>query len=432
MYGYHEWLVCAFTAQLRKGVHPMIVNRVVVITDLCESVGGQEVLALLSARLLKDQGFEVVYVCGDYGDSAELRSLDVEVFAAKSQRLLDMPAGQAFRTGIYDRRMREFMEKVVETYDSPHTVFHVHGWAQIFSPSIFAALATVSCRTLIHAHDMTLACPNGVYMDFPRSEVCKRKPLSWDCLTTQCDKRSYTQKLWRATRQSVLSRCLERSADWAGIIAIHPQMKPMLQRFGYPHNLFHLLRNPVRPYLTKRAQVEDNESFLYVGRLEPEKGVVELAQAATRVGVPLVCIGSGSLSDWLAREFPNVVLPGRLRSEEIATWARKTRALVFPSLLPEPFGLVLAEAVHSGIPVAVSKTVLMAREIEDQSLGIEFDVKDQTGFDGVLKTFRNMLGADLLKMSQQGFEGDTRLGLSEADWVSGLIELYESSVSNAL
>lgn len=409
----------------------MRLKRVIIITDLSEPVGGQEVLALKSARLLKSKGVEVVYVCGDSGASEDLQLLDIEVQAAHLSPLLDMPRGKAFRSGVYNAYARDFIERIVKTYDAPDTVFHVHGWAQIFSPSIFAALAPVASRTILHAHDMSLACPNGVYMDFPRSTVCNRRPLSLGCLVTQCDKRNYAQKLWRVTRQAVLARCLSPMEKWAGIIVIHPQMQPMLQRFGYPDDLFHLVRNPASPYLQSRAKAEENKAFLFVGRLEQEKGIVELAQAAERVGVPLICVGDGSLRDWLAQTFPNITLTGRLSGQEIAHWAAKSRALVFPSSLPEPFGLVLAEAVHSGLPVAVTQTALMAAEIQDRALGLSFDVTDTTSFDAVLRSFRDMPETELREMSRSGFLTTERLGLDEDAWADGLLTVYEKALSLA-
>ena len=409
----------------------MKIKRVVVITDLSDSTGGQEILALLSARLLKDLGIEVIYVCGDHGLSSEVQSLGVEVCAANKSRLLDLPRKQAFRRGLYDAEARAFMDRIVQTYDAPDTVFHLHGWAQIFSPSIFQALMPIAKRTYLHAHDMTLACPNGVYMDFNRSEVCMRRPLSSSCIAAHCDKRSYAQKLWRVVRHSVLARCMKMDAGWAGIIVIHPQMVPMLKRFGYSQDVFRLVRNPVRPYARNRIKAEENEAFLYVGRLEPEKGVVELAEAAKRVGVPLVCVGDGSLRNWLGQNFPNVTLTGKLTSQQISQFAYKSRALVFPSRLPEPFGLVLAEAVHSGLPVAVTRTALMSQEIETGGLGLTFDMQDPFSFDAVLTKFSNMPSAKVLAMSQAGHSGHLRLGLSEEEWVSALIGLYEASVERA-
>lgn len=407
----------------------MTVKRVVIITDLSEAVGGQEVLALASARLLKERGVEVIYVCGDRGDSLELRALDVEVCASGQRRLLELPRGKAFRHGLYNSQAKTFMDRVVHTYASPDTVFHLHGWAQIFSPSIFKVLSPVAQQTFLHAHDMSLACPNGVFMDFPRSEVCTRTPLSMGCLITQCDKRNYAQKIWRAARHSVLARCLDRSAPWAGIVIGHPGMKPMLRRFGYPEPLFRLVRNPVRPYLNDRVHAEENESFLFVGRLEEEKGVIELAQASARVGVPLVCIGEGSLEEPLARDFPNVVLTGKLRGHEIGNWAAKSRALVFPTRLPEPFGLVLAEAIHSGLPAAVSNTALMAAEIESGGLGLSFDLTDKESFDAVLSEFRDMPPARLKEMSQRGHACAVDIGLSEDEWVDGLVALYDEALT---
>ena len=46
----------------------------------------------------------------------------------------------------------------------------------------------------------------------PASRTCDRTPLSAGCMATNCDKRSYAQKLWRTGRHGVQRRPAGRSA----------------------------------------------------------------------------------------------------------------------------------------------------------------------------------------------------------------------------
>ncbi|WP_161594570.1 glycosyltransferase family 4 protein [Marimonas lutisalis] len=401
------------------------------MNDSSRAKGGATGLAILSALELSARGLKVSFVCGDAGDAPELKAKGIDVIAAGSGRLLDRGRAHAMRKGVYDRQMRDFIDDVVRKTEGAGTVYHLHGWAQIFSPAVFAALARVAPRTFVHAHDMFLACPNGVYMDYRRNVLCTRTPLSANCVLTHCDKRSYAHKLWRVMRQRALFRNFDPAQGWAGILTIHPGMLPRLARAGYPDALMKVLRNPATPYTDARVQVERNSRYVYVGRLEEDKGVLDLARAVSRVGAELVCVGDGVLKDRLAQEFPGIQVTGWLSKSEIGQWVGNARALVMPSHHPEPFALVLAEAIGSGLPVAVAKTALMAEEIEAAGLGLSFDVFDPDDMDRVIREFREMEETTIEQMSWRCREGPVKLALDAGEWVERLVGLYEGAVSAA-
>lgn len=402
----------------------MPITKVVVINDASQAFGGATGLALLGVRLLRARGIEVVFVCGDSGANPELAALGVTVVAAGSAGLLKRSAGDALVRGIHNPATRSLMAQVIATHDGPGTVYHVHGWAQILSPSIFQALAPVAARCFIHAHDMFLACPNGVYMDYPHNAVCHRVPLSASCVVRNCDKRSYPHKLWRVLRQASLRRSLDLSAPWAGILAIHPDMVPRLTRAGFAPELFHVVRNPITPFSATRIPAERNTALAYVGRLEPDKGVMHLAEAAHRTGQTLVCIGEGSLRAAIETRFPKVRITGWQPREAIGPLLQQARALVMPSLHPEPFALVLPEALESGLPVAVVQTALLAPEIAAAGLGWSFDVFDPAAMDAALIALRDAPADQIAGMSRAGFARTPALALRPDDWIEALLSHY--------
>ena len=408
----------------------MTVSRIVIINDASRALGGATGLAMLSAREFRRAGHDVTYVCGDDGDAGDLIAAGVRVHAAGRGKLLARGRLDAATRGIHDGAMRDMLARLIASDDTPGTIYHVHGWAQILSPAIFTALAPVAARCFIHAHDMFLACPNGVYMDYRRNRVCNRTPLTAACLTTHCDKRSYLHKGWRVARQIALRRCLNRNLPWAGILAIHPAMVPRLARAGYPEALFEVLRNPAAPFTATRIRAEENTGLAYVGRLEPDKGALDLARAARRTGQIVTFIGEGSLRGVLERDFPEMPITGWQDRDAIGALIGGARALVMPSHHPEPFALVLPEASLSGLPLAVADTALMAQEIESAGLGVAFDVFDPASFDRALTVLRDLPGARLREMSQRGHAGDAGLAMSVEGWVTALLTLYESALSS--
>jgi len=406
----------------------MRISKVVVINDVSVEFGGTTKLALLSVRRLRAKGIPVVYVTGDAGNNAELVELGVEIVAAGGAELLKLPFTKAVLSGLYNTTARAMVAKLIAERDDPGTVYHVHGWAQILSPSVFGALAPVAARCFIHAHDYFLSCPNGVFMDYQKHEVCERTPLSLSCLMCNCDKRSYLQKTWRIMRQISVSRMLDIRHPWAGIIALHPLMIPRLARAGYPESMFHVVRNPAPAFSETRIKAEDNKDLVFIGRLEEDKGVLYLAAAARRTGMRLICIGEGNSRKTLEKQFPEVVLTGWMSRDEIAPLLSGARAMVLSSLHSEPFGLVLPEAIESGLPVAVVETALLSKEIVDAGLGFSFNVFDDASFDAALIRLRDASEAEIKRISVLGHSRTTGLASTEEEWFEGLWALYQGVV----
>lgn len=126
----------------------------------------------------------------------------------------------------------------------------------------------------------------------------------------------------------------------------------------------------------------DAAVFLYVGRLEPHKGLSDLIAAFRDLsgsGAQLVIAGSGSLHADLAqagREIPNLHVLGRLADEALLDAYRAADALILPSLF-EPWGLVVNEAMAAGLPVIVSDRVGCAPDLViDGETGLIFPAGD--------------------------------------------------------
>jgi phosphatidylinositol alpha 1,6-mannosyltransferase len=97
----------------------------------------------------------------------------------------------------------------------------------------------------------------------------------------------------------------------------------------------------------------------YVGRLTPEKNVrlfVDLERSLLAKGernFRFTIIGDGNERDWLGRNLEFCETPGILRGEALAKAFADMDVFVFPSRT-DTFGLVLLEAMASGVPVVMS------------------------------------------------------------------------------
>lgn len=406
-------------------------TRLVIVNDASFARGGATGLALLQARCMAERGIETAFVAGDRKPNADLAASGVRFLNAGTDPLLQANPAVAATRGLYSRPVARLMHRVIDETDTPDTVYHVHSWSKTLTPSVFTALRRVAPRVFLHAHDFFYACPNGGFMDYRRMEPCSRVPLSAACLGTNCDKRSYAQKLWRTARGAILSQCLPRSAPWAGVLLIHPGMARYFELSGYPPGLLHPLRNPATALSPTRIQAERNRDVLFIGRVEPEKGVEDLIAAAALADLPLTVIGEGPLRERLARQHAGVRFTGWLDRTAIAAEVARARCVVMPSRYPEPFGLVAAEASLAGLPVVTSNTALLGSEIEAAGLGFTCDTRNAAAFASCLARVAALPDAEVAEMSRRGASGEAGLCTSPEAWIDAQIALYERALSRA-
>ena len=249
---------------------------VVIVCDYAEPNGGSAVLSLALARGLAARGVKVTYLSGDAPrDLGPVRHV-----ALGSASLLEMSRARAMREGYWNRAAHDALARLVR--EMPGAIFHVHSWAQILSPSVFDALRPVAGRTVVHAHDAFLGCPNGVAYVFGRDEVCHRRALSASCLATPCDKASGLHKAWRSLRHARLRRSFDPRLPWGAIALLHPLQSDRLLSEGHPRARLRVHPNPAAPWTDARLSPEEGTEALFVGRLEPGKGARVLARAAAR------------------------------------------------------------------------------------------------------------------------------------------------------
>lgn len=404
----------------------MTPRRIVILNDRSAALGGATSLALLSARLLSEAGHEVVYVTGDDGAQAELPP-SVELVTLGGRPLLELPALTRTVKGLWNREAQTLVSKVVRDFASTDTVFHLHGWAQILSPSVIGALARVEDRLVIHAHDFFHACPNGTYFDFVAGEVCARMPMGAGCIATNCDKRSYAQKLFRTARMAAKNAALDLGHSRALVAMIHPLMADHLARAGIARNRMRVVRNPVTPFLPHRVGAEDNREVFFIGRIEHEKGADLAIAAAIEADRPIRVIGEGSDRERLAAQYPQVRWEGWKSHEQIARLISKARGLIMPSRLPEPFGLVALEALQSGVPLIAFADSFIGREAETRSCAfLAADRRHGSLVDAVRTLDDDEIVA---RASRSAFEGTRDLSTTSESWRDQLLELYREILS---
>jgi 1,2-diacylglycerol 3-alpha-glucosyltransferase/glucuronosyltransferase len=115
------------------------------------------------------------------------------------------------------------------------------------------------------------------------------------------------------------------------------------------------------------APVWPRPIFLSVGRLAVEKNI----EAFLKLDLPgtKLVVGDGPARARLAREYPDAVFLGARQGEALAEIYAAADVFVFPSRT-DTFGLVLLEALASGVPVAAFPAAAPRDVIGDAPVGV--------------------------------------------------------------
>jgi glycosyltransferase involved in cell wall biosynthesis len=154
-------------------------------------------------------------------------------------------------------------------------------------------------------------------------------------------------------------------------------MAPTLPFAGVCHNGLALESAPFR------ARPDGYLAFL--GRMSPEKGPHDAILIARRAGLPLL-IGAkcrepeerAYFAKYVEPELgPDVVWLGELDAAEKYSLLGGARALIFPIAWPEPFGMVMIEAMACGTPVLATARGSVPEVVADGVTGFVRDTPDE-------------------------------------------------------
>lgn len=151
-----------------------------------------------------------------------------------------------------------------------------------------------------------------------------------------------------------------------------------LWRRGVDADKFHpRYRDPAMRDKLSGGHPED-KLLLYVGRLAPEKQIHQIRTVLDAVpGTRLALVGGGPAENSLRQRFQgaNVMFAGYMEGEELSRAFASSDVFLFPSAF-ESFGLVILEAMASGLPVVSARVGAAQDMITEGKTGYTFDVND--------------------------------------------------------
>ncbi|KMQ51197.1 Glycosyl transferase, group 1 [Chitinispirillum alkaliphilum] len=177
-------------------------------------------------------------------------------------------------------------------------------------------------------------------------------------------------------------------------------------------------------------------NILFVGRLEPRKGLTSLLQSLSFIKkytdkkFRLIVVGNGVLTNFYKQKIPpccvdNVCFVGDVSFNDLPSYYKSAQIFCSPATDRESFGIVLIEAMASGVPIVAANNDGYRKVIKDEVNGLLVDPENP---EALAKSLARLIGSerDRTKLSKQG-----KLDCVEYSWMN-IVDKLECIYNNVL
>ncbi len=340
--------------------------RILQINNYADPVGGAEVYALALTRELAERGHEV----GFFGTAPD-RETDEDRL-----RVVRRPRYDA-RVLFHDPVVRDALEATVARFRPE--LLHVHN---VFSlgVDVLEFLGTTGVPIVQTVHDFGLLCPNS-WCIWGDGTPCPGG-VGAKCFLHDCQ-RNYPYDPEVALHTLLKQRTLAGIVD----LALCPsRYLAERMRAGGARDVRHL-NYFIDPIAAGAARERQAKELVFIGRLEPEKGLEHLLDAMPLVlradpGVHLTIIGGGALESALATRArsmglgSSVTFVSKVPRAELGHVYATATACVLPSIWSENSPLVAYECLAAGLPMIASRIGGIPELVEEGLGGFTFTPRD--------------------------------------------------------
>ena len=249
---------------------------------------------------------------------------------------------------------------------------------------------TGECPSLFTAHNHTPYCPSGTKY-LPDSGVCCERSMSvggctWGHLVNGCGSRRPQNIIHKVSNSyRLLGKLKELKIP---VIANSDYVRQQLISNGLPPDQTVTLRcgTPIPKSATAplTREIHQNQRILFAGRIVPDKGLEWLIKALAKTDSPvhLDIAGEGWERPRMEKLVNQLGLNNRVtwhgwcNSERIDVLYQQCFAIIFPSVWPEPAGLITLEAYARYRPIIASRVGGIPEHLLNGETGILVPLND--------------------------------------------------------
>ena len=339
--------------------------KLLLVHNSYQQAGGEDTVFELEAAMLQKAGHEVFTYQRSNSEILKMGMLGKLVVPTKMIWAWDTA-----------KAMRALLTKI-----RPDLV-HFHNTFMLISPAAYFTCKNMGIPVVQSLHNPRLLCPASSF--FRQGNACSEcigKTISWPGIMHGCyrDSRVQTAVVAAMVTAHRLLGTWENQVD--RYIVFTEFYKEKFIQGGLPPEKISIKPHFVHPDPGPRNNSQ-GEYALFVGRLDPEKGVRTLLRAwKSLTDIPLKIRGDGQLlnevNDHIKLGGKSVEVIERLSEEDLFKLFKGASFLIWPSEgYYECFGLVAIQAFACALPVIASRTGVMTEIVKEGITGLHFTVGD--------------------------------------------------------
>ncbi len=365
--------------------------RVLVLHNRYRFPGGEDVVVRQETEMLRASGVEVY-----------LHQVDNDSIIGVRQQI-----GAAIGA-FYSHRMRAEVSELVKQFRPD--VMHVHNFMPRLTPSVYDAAREQGCAVVQTLHNYRLLCANAMLLRNDRPcQDCVGRGYGWPGIIHRC----YRDSAVGSAIVGGVTSWHRMRGTWRNRVDRYIVLTQFARQLFAESGMVPVEKIVVKPNAVPDSGIGagDGRYLLYVGRLSPEKGIKVLLDAAMRgegFPLPLAIVGGGPLEDEVRRAASHgrIEYRGNQPQAEVRRLMKHATLLLFPSLWYETFGMVIAEALASGLPVVASRLGAMAELISSGENGLLVEPGSSDALVAAVRRFISspQLEAGMRKNARQSYE----------------------------
>ena len=256
-------------------------------------------------------------------------------------------------------------------------VVHIHNVYYDASAAIFWAIKRRNVPAVMTIHNYRLGCIQGLlFRDNVVCSLCLDKKTAYYGLKYRCFKESFIKSLQLTLVNKINQWTIRYANSVKRYIFLAEFTEQMLSPVLGLKNTEGVLKSNYVNDFGFAPQSERADFYLFVGRLNEQKGVKLLIETFKQNGKRLELIGSGPLDAYVkeaAEHFPNIRCLGYLKGDVIIEKLKQSKALIVPSLTYEGQPMTILEAFSTGTPVLAANTKNLDTLIAENQNGFLFN-----------------------------------------------------------
>lgn len=334
-----------------------MIKNVIIVNDYDYVQGGASLVAIETANLLNNAGYNVIFFCGVSNKEKSLLNKNIQTINVDKYDCLSNPSKiKGMLQGINNKKAYKKMTELLERFDPKETVVSIHGYTKSLSTSFIRACHEKKVKTILTAHDYFSICPNGGLFNYKKNHICNKQG-TFGCKLCNCDSRNYIYKLYRNFRFSKQNKKFKFRERIDYLVTISETNENLLRKYFKKSNIIRIYNPTSIDKKEERVKCEEFDTYIYVGRVDKEKGIDLMCDAFLKANAKINILGNGNAYEELKSKYEtrNIKFVGWVDHNTVIEYMKTSRALVFPCLLYEGAPLTIFEAQSQGLSCIVSK-----------------------------------------------------------------------------